>query len=162
MLKSSFFLALTATILVTGGFRNGIEVEFTASTPVVMATCTHSEDEPVIGAECVLFTPAGENKEFQRGYTDTNGVFSFIPDVAGDWKLVVDDGHGHRKEATVNVTEAFFNEATATPGTAKLLRYGSGGFAALPLWMKAVWGLSLIFGMAGLFYLVKAGKPVRK
>ncbi len=164
MIDPRFLLTLTAATLITGVMKHGIEVEFSMSPPAVLATCTYSENEPAAGAECVLFKPGGESEdeEFQRGNTDANGVFSFIPDVTGEWKMIVDDGYGHRKEASLILTEAFFSNEAAAPGTAELLRSGSGGFTSLPLWMKAVWGLSLIFGMAGIFYLVQAGKSVRK
>ena len=162
MIKTSFLLALVTVTLVTGGSRHGIEVEFTMSTPAVVATCTYSGNEPAAGAECILFKPGSEDEEFQRGHTDANGVFSFIPDVAGEWKMIVDDGQGHRKETSLILTEAFFSHETAMPGTVELLRSKNGGFASLPLWMKAVWGLSLIFGIAGIFYLVQAGKSARK
>lgn len=162
MIKASFLLVLATATLVTGGSRHGIEVEFTKSTPAVVATCTYSGKEPVVGAECILFKPGSEDEEFQRGQTDANGVFSFIPDVAGKWKMIVDDGQGHREEASLVLTEAFFTNEAAIPGTVELVRSGSEGFASLPLWMKAVWGLSLIFGLAGIFYLVQAKKTDQK
>ena len=165
MIDTRFLFAVTAVTLFTGVMKHGIEVEFTMSNPAVLATCTYSGNEPVAGAECVLLKPNSvnsENEEFQRGHTDANGVFSFVPDVAGEWKMIVDDGQGHRNEVSLILTEAFFNNETAIPGTAELLVSGNGGFAALPLWMKAVWGLSLIFGLAGVFYLVQVGRSVRK
>jgi nickel transport protein len=162
MLNAKLFLALATVTLLTGDLRHGIEVKFTLNAPAVVVTCTYSGSDTVADAEFVLFTPAGENEEFQRGHTDNNGVFSFIPDVAGEWKVVVDDGQGHREEVSVHVTETFLSDAEITPATAELLRSGGGALGSMPLWMKAVWGLSLIFGLAGILYLVRARKTVRK
>jgi len=162
VIATRFLFALTTVALFTGAMKHGIEVEFKIGNPEVVAICTYTGNGPAAGAECVLFKPGSEDEEFQRGHTDANGVFSFIPDVAGEWKMIVDDGQGHRKETSLVLTEAFFASESAIPGSGELLRSGSGGFAALPLWMKAVWGLSLIFGLAGVFYLVKASRSVGK
>ena len=54
-----------------------------------------------------IYSPADTEEEFQTGRTDANGVFAFVPDTAGEWGFIVDDGMGHRKESTFLIPEGF-------------------------------------------------------
>jgi nickel transport protein len=161
MKSAGIILFLAAVTLTGGGTKHGIEVEISLNAPAVITRCTYSTEDPAEGVECVLFAPGSNEEKFQTGETDANGVFSFVPDAAGLWRLVVDDGQGHRKEVSVSVTEAFLNDESA-PGTADLLRSGGDIAGSMPLWMKAVWGLSLIFGLAGILYLVQSRKTGKR
>ncbi|MCP4150942.1 MAG: hypothetical protein GY757_24560, partial [bacterium] len=50
-----------------------------------------------------------ENKQYQKGGTDKNGVYSFCPDKTGEWTVTIDDGTGHRGSIKISVTKEFFN-----------------------------------------------------
>ena len=88
---------------------------------------------------------------FQSGRTDRNGRFCFFPDTPGDWKVVVDDEMGHRLEVIVPVNEA---KELKTDKQA-----GGSAESSLSRYEKALMGLSIIFGLSGIFFWWK-GKRI--
>jgi len=55
----------------------------------------YSDGSPVSFAKVKIWSPDNDSIEFQNGRTDTNGRFSFFPDVDGVWRITVNDGMGH-------------------------------------------------------------------
>jgi len=84
-----------------------------------------------------VYAPGETKSEFQTGYTDTNGVFSFVPDRPGDWRFIVDDDTGHREDVDIPYTQSPHRTASA---------------ATVPLWQQLGAGLALIAGLAGVLY----------
>ena len=78
--------------------RHGIEVKMAWSAPAIIATCTWSGGGPAAGVPVAIFAPDESEEAWQSGKTDTNGLFAFVPDSAGEWRFVADDGMGHREE----------------------------------------------------------------
>jgi hypothetical protein len=56
----------------------------------------YDDGTPISYSEVKIFSPTDGETEFQQGLTDKNGRFVFYPDIKGKWKIVVDDGMGHR------------------------------------------------------------------
>lgn len=65
----------------------------------------YGPQDPAKGAPVTVFSPADSGKPFQAGQTDQRGVFVFAPDRPGAWRVVADDGEGHREEARIEVAE---------------------------------------------------------
>ena len=61
--------------------------------------------EPVSSAPFVVYLPGLAREEYQKGQTDRNGCFAFVPDRPGVWTAVVDDQLGHRKSLSISVPE---------------------------------------------------------
>ena len=57
--------------------------------------CLYSNDEPA-DVEVQVYSPDAADEAFQTLRTDPSGLASFVPNRAGTWLLVVDDGLGHR------------------------------------------------------------------
>jgi len=96
----------------------------------------------------VTITSPKEGKTYQVGHTDPHGRFCFYPDAPGDWQVTADDNLGHRHTVTVPLSlEQLqdFQVKTTAP-------------ASVPLLERALVGLSLIFGMAGLLFYWRARK----
>ncbi len=106
-MKKTALLCSLAVCLIAAAPPHGLDVEMKWEMPTIVATCTYSGGQPVSGAEVKIFSPADSEKEFQAGRTDANGVFAFVPDTAGEWGFIVDDGMGHRKESTFLLPEGF-------------------------------------------------------
>ena len=96
-------IALSLVLLCAGeifahgvGYRESelqaIPLEFFYSTGEKMSYC-----------EASVFSPNDSKFAAQTGRTDEAGRFAFIPDVSGDWRVVVSDGQGHRCEAVIMV-----------------------------------------------------------
>ena len=128
-----------------GMFAHELEVTAALAPPAIVVRSAYGGREPVPFASVRIFHPKDGKQEFQTGRTDRNGVFSFVPDGPGSWRISVDDEEGHRREIPVEVPERF------TPGTQTQ--------AAPPpvsRWERAVTGLALLFGATGLLYGFKA------
>jgi nickel transport protein len=78
---------------------------------------------------------------FQSGRTDRNGRFCFFPDIQGEWQVVIDDEMGHRIEVQVPIDETLVLQANRK-------REGAGG-SSFPRFLKALIGISVIFGIFG-------------
>ncbi len=83
--------------------------------------CEYSNGDPV-DAEVLVYSPAEPAKIFQRLRTDLRGRASFVPDAPGDWRIVADDGLGHRAELELPVDNegaaAGPSQQRAVPGPA--------------------------------------------
>ena len=80
-----------------------------------------------------------ETRPYQTGLTDPHGCFAFVPDTNGTWQVRVDDGMGHVLQTAIDVGA----EAVAPAGHA----------AAHPHLSDAIVGLSVIFGLFGIWAL---------
>lgn len=111
----------------------------------------YSDGEPMAYAEVLVFGPDSAKVEFQNGRTDKNGVFAFVPDRPGFWRVVCNDGMGHRAE--------YKNELVSgkeTKATESAMQEPDGKQSA-PLWLKALLGVSLLFNLALGIRIVRNG-----
>lgn len=100
---------------------------------------TYSDGEKMSFREAKVFSPLDEKFAFQSGRTDEDGRFAFVPNVSGDWKVIVRDEEGHRCEAVIPVTL----EAQTQPisDTTKP-----------DMTIRALLGVSIIFNIAMVIY----------
>lgn len=101
--------ALLGGTLVWLGFASaaqahGMLAEVRTSTPAVVVACAYMDGGPA-DAEVLVYSPAEPGRIFQRLRTDIRGLASFVPDTAGTWRVVADDGMGHRTELELAVEE---------------------------------------------------------
>jgi nickel transport protein len=117
----------------------------TLAAPAVIVRSVYGGSEPVAFAKVQVFAPGGDSTQHQAGSTDRRGVFSFVPDGPGVWRVVVDDEEGHRAESSVDVP-ANFSTGAVTVGTqpSRLER--------------ALLGVALMVGLTGFLYGFKARK----
>lgn len=78
------------------GVHGSIEQKHT-----VVVRFVYSGGEPLSYAQVKVFRPGDNALEYQNGRMDANGFFSFVPDTAGQWRIRVADGMGHRAEKTI-------------------------------------------------------------
>lgn len=139
-----------------GPERHGIRITVTERAPAVVATFSYDGDAPVVAGEVVITAP-GSAQPFQTGRADANGIFAFVPDAPGTWKVTVDDGLGHTRSRAVEIGAAFFAKERAggvpPAGTA-----GGGAAEGIPLWARAALGVALIAGITWALYTFKTGR----
>ena len=103
----------------------------------------YSTGEKMSYREARVFSPKDEKFAAQTGRTDEQGRFAFIPDVPGEWRVIVRDEEGHQCNASMNITEDFFTN-TEQPVNSQ--------YASLPQgwdsFMRALLGVSIIFNIA--------------
>ena len=129
-----------------------VKIEKTPAAVYIQAG--YSEFEAASNISITIHTPAVDNNQHQNGQTDKNGVFLFLPDRAGLWKVILDDKMGHRKEVEIEISQLWIdkkyeqiNIETSTPG--------------LPIYYKIIIGISLFWGFTGLLYWRKT-KQIQK
>ena len=64
----------------------------------------YSDGEKMSYLEAKVFSPADEKFPAQTGRTDEAGRFAFVPDISGDWRVIVRDEQGHQCTAVINVS----------------------------------------------------------
>lgn len=112
------------------GYRHSelkaIPLEFFYSTGEKMSYC-----------EARVFSPNDEKFAAQTGRTDEQGRFAFVPDSAGEWRVIVRDNEGHQCSASITVGETLSasQEESSLPQGIELL-------------IRALLGVSVIFNAA--------------
>ena len=120
------------------GMAHGVRGKVTYGGVIVKAEYTTGE--PMSYAKIVI-TASDKKIPFQIGRTDRNGRFCFYPDTPGKWKVVVEDGMGHRLEMKLPVKP--------------FGRVERSGYIESPLQshiskcLRAIAGVSIIFGIFG-------------
>jgi len=149
---------------------HGIHIDYSFKYPSVSLNIYFSKTSPVVDAEVSIFSP-GSGDVFVSGKTDKDGHFAFNPDVPGEWTVKVDDGMGHRKTVVIAI-EDFSDQLVSGPVHAEEEEAHShdqpqihdhnhdheNGQGHIPLVYKIIFGLSLIFGITGVWYGLKARK----
>jgi len=131
-------------ILVVGRLgAHELEVRVEATSRPVVIRSTYAGTEPCAYAAVTVFGPGDTKNEHQNGRTDAQGYFSFVPDRPGQWRFIVDDELGHRRELPVLIADV--HAAANQPAQAD-----RGG--AMPTWQKGLTGGALIVGLTGLLY----------
>ena len=67
----------------------------------------YSTGEKMSYREVKVFSPSDSKFAVQTGRTDEFGRFAFIPNISGDWRVIVRDEEGHQCEANISVGEDF-------------------------------------------------------
>lgn len=121
---------------------HGIDLR-TGQGPAAWVQGEYSTGEAMSFVKTRVLGPDG--KTFQVGNSDARGRFAWLPDRAGPWRVVLDDGQGHHGEAVLD----WRADADAAPTEDDA---PAAGLAGQPLWARAVWGLSLFFWLSGLAF----------
>ena len=108
----------------------------------------YSTGEKMSYREAKVFSPNDSKFAVQSGRTDEQGRFAFIPDVSGEWRVIVQDEEGHRCEAKINITQEFFTNTDKN----KIENNSPKGFE---FFIRALLGVSLIFNLAMLVRIKK-------
>lgn len=120
-------------------YAHGIEYSLSSGGIVVQAS--FDDHQPAKGLSVAVFAPDLSEK-FQTGRTDLNGRFVFSPDRPGEWEILVFDQMGHRLEIKVPIDEAMKVEGKIEE-------------KAIPLYLRIIIGIAIIFGITGLVCLMK-------
>ncbi|WP_321494934.1 carboxypeptidase-like regulatory domain-containing protein [uncultured Desulfobacter sp.] len=124
-------------------------------------TAMYDDGEPMSYAKVEVMAPETA-LPFQSGRTDRNGNFVVNTDTPGSWNVVVSDGMGHR--LTLNFSVLPQEAAAIPPGnnTRDTAKETASELPGQDRHWKVISGLSVIFGLWGLFFAWKARqKPIR-
>ena len=103
----------------------------------------YSTGEAMSYREARVFSPNDEKFAYQSGRTDEKGRFSFVPDVAGKWRVIVRDEEGHQCTAEIDITPENLSGDDVT---------GNSERSTIPnryeILIRSLLGVSLIFNIA--------------
>ncbi len=170
MLRPAFVIITAFFALGLNAAAHSINFEVTRHAPAVSVNAYFSRTSPLAGAGVVIFAP-GEDQPYQTGRTDRQGFFVFIPSLAGDWVFEIDDERGHRDRVNISIGESFifggpgekgFADDDPDESYALPVEEETVSTAGIPFFYRIVFGLSLIFGITGVFYGIRAKQSASK
>ncbi len=115
--------------------------------------CYYSSGDPMAYAEILVYAPSDSTMEYQNGRTDRSGHFAFVPDRGGTWRIVVNDGQGHRCETSVTVGTKPHADKSSREASASVASPQKAGSTMTSL--GAICGLSLIFNFFGIVSILR-------
>ena len=104
----------------------------------------YSTGEAMSYREARVYSPNDEKFAVQSGRTDESGRFAFVPNVKGEWRVVVRDEEGHQCEAKIDITDEFLSGSEAHAEASS----STGNVQGTELIMRAILGVSVIFNIA--------------
>lgn len=134
-------LALLAWVVPV--MAHGVSVQ-TGRGPAAWARGEYGDGEAMSYAKVRVLDPQGQT--FQVGNADEQGHFAWLPSTVGTYRVVMDDGQGHRVEASLDCG------AEAQTGPPTPTSANQPGLAGQPLWVRATWGLSFLFWLGGAWF----------
>lgn len=88
---------------------HGIKLNIEKFTPFIQAKAYYHGSQALSHAQVTVTLKEGNSDTpFQKGQTDRNGYFCFLPDRPGQWTIIVDDMLGHRGHQVVEIETGFF------------------------------------------------------
>lgn len=114
--KNLILLFITLAIFTPLLLGHGIRLTLEEKCPCVIVKAGYHAGNVLKNATVTIFYLSDTgSQEFQKGFTDKNGNFSFTPDKAGEWTVVVDDLTGHRGKKSLSLSVDFFNIPALSP-----------------------------------------------
>lgn len=103
----------------------------------------YDDGRPAAFSPVQVFAP-GSTQVFAEGMTDRDGRYLFAPVADGVWRITVDDGMGHALDEALPVAGGGLRAA--------------GEPARMGRWSGALAGIGTIFGVFGLWALLRGGR----
>jgi nickel transport protein len=153
ILKVTWFVLLLPLGLFLGETdSHGHSINYHIEQKGIAVRAFYSAKDPSSYSQYEIYGPGDrEDLPHQTGRTDKNGFLSFVPDRAGTWKIKLwgESGHGyHGFPAGVKVDKELNLESFSKPLVAAHT--------------KLITGLSLIFGIFGVYALWRSRKKPSK
>lgn len=155
-MRLSLLLTICILFLSTTIYGHGVSYSRTDD-HAVSVKFQYSGGDPMSYASVLVFGPHSDpDLEYQNGRTDTKGKFAFIPDRAGLWKVIAEDGTGHKGVLSIQIDPASFkkNESRDASSTAehssspKTITLGAGGsFRSILLGLSLIANLTLVIAL---------------
>jgi hypothetical protein len=131
---NSLLLGASLVLFPLAGFPHGIQLEKDLS--VLGVRVLDESGSPLRGENVLVYSSDEDSVPVWKGKTDDDGRFSFSPERAGKWRVVVADGIGHRAE--------LFLDEGAVPFPARPDRFA-----------RVLAGVGFLFGLFGLWVLFR-------
>jgi nickel transport protein len=148
-----FFFGLVFVIMLAASTAYGHGVNYGVfDEDAIAVRFGYAGGEPMSYIEVKVFGPTSSHDlEFQNGRTDARGVFAFVPDIPGAWRVEAWDNLGHKGsiELVVEQGNAGLKSAGQTEG---------GGLNGGSAMVKILLALSTIINLAFVAAFIKRPK----
>jgi nickel transport protein len=132
------------------GFAHGVAISYKIEQAIAIAA-TYDSGEPMANAQVIIYAPDNPSQAWQKGTTDEQGRFVFVPDraKAGNWEVAIRQA-GHGQIAVIPIASE-----TAARETPNQARVTSGAKGTLTPLQKGLMAGSVIWGFVGtaLFFI---------
>ena len=152
-----FLLLILLALYPHGALAHGTGHRVMEDSKAVAVEFFYSDGQPMQYAAILVFGPQDDEVEYQNGRTDREGRFAFYPTAAGDWRIEVDDGMGHKEVGIIQIRQEV-SEAGA-PGELRFVHAHRHDHSTL---LRMVAGLSLILNFFLVFYFWKVRAAARQ
>jgi nickel transport protein len=147
MVRLAWFVLLFLLGFSLGGTdSHGHSINYQVQEKGIAVRAFYSEKDPASYSQYEIWGPGDrEDLPHQTGRTDKNGFLSFVPDRAGLWKIRVwgESSHGYHGFTTeIKVDKELSLESFSKP--------------LLATHTKLITGLSLIFGIFGIYAFLRS------
>ncbi len=109
-MKRAIFTLILLLLFPSGAFPHGVYGSCRTYSRVFCVEARYTTGDVMSYAEVKVLSPKLKIP-FQIGRTDANGVFCFLPDSPGVWRVRVEDGMGHLLRMNVEVSGASMKSA---------------------------------------------------
>ena len=132
------------TTLADTAWTHGVRGRITSEAGILVEA--EYDDGDPMSYSAVEVSNLKEKLPFQTGRTDRNGKFLFLPDKSGDWKVVINDGMGHRLVVKTSIDESI--NLNKSSGQSDSITDGG----SLSRYEKVLMGITMIFGIFGFLF----------
>lgn len=143
MMKTLLLGLAVAGLSVFPAFAHGVGYR-DAGLKAVALEFFYSTGEKMSYREARVYSPADDKFAVQSGRTDEQGRFAFVPDVSGDWRVIVRDEEGHQCEAVITIAQEFLDGTEQQQIAPEHEAVPQG----MDLVIRALLGVSIIFNIA--------------
>jgi hypothetical protein len=106
-----------------------------------MIEALYDDGSPMSFCDVSVFSHGSPDSAYVTGTTSEDGRFSFVADAEGKWKIEVDDGMGHLAVMEMEIGPEGMTTSQPSARKGRVL--------------EAVTGVSVIFGLLGLYYVFR-------
>ncbi len=140
------FIIILPPPLPTATWAHGVRSHIGQDARVWVAQAVFSDGTPMAYTQVTVIGPDAK-LPFQKGFSDKNGRFAFVPDRPGKWKVIFQDPMGHRSEVSVSISFLKDDKQEAVPTS------NSPPISSVSTGVKVLLGLCVILLLALLFRL---------
>lgn len=138
---TSAFTLLVLCTIISAAQAHGVRSRITHGDQAWVAVAVFSDGTPMSYTQVTVTAPDA-TLPFQKGFSDKNGKFAFVPDRPGKWTVTFQDPMGHRSQASAIISMPRGGKETMAKMPA------SSGYTSLPTGIKTLIGLCFIMLLA--------------
>ncbi len=140
LVSTAFTLSVLCSAM-SAAQAHGVRSMITHGSQAWVAVAVFSDGTPMSYTRVTVVGPDA-TMPFQKGFSDKNGKFAFVPDRPGKWTIIFQDPMGHRSQASTIISMSQGSKEAVVKAPV------SSDYTLLPTGIKALIGLCFIMLLA--------------